>query len=62
MKRKRRVCGTVADWAFTTADITPPTIVALSPSSGGTRVAVTSPLVLTFDEPVVTGTGTLVVR
>lgn len=39
-------------WSFVTADVTPPTVVAVSPVAGARNVALTTPLQITFSEPV----------
>ena len=50
-------------WSFTTAapDLTPPTVVSVSPANGATNVAVGAPVGATFSEPIsaasVTGTS-----
>jgi methionine-rich copper-binding protein CopC len=53
-------------WYFTTvaapSDVTPPTIVSISPADNATNVAINTPLVLTFSEPIQTNNGTLSVR
>jgi len=53
-----------ATWSFTTdvPDTTPPSVVSFSPANGATSVAVTSNLVIMFDEPVKKGTGDIVIR
>jgi methionine-rich copper-binding protein CopC len=49
-------------WNFTTvADATGPSIFSLSPANGSTGVEITSNLVITFDEPVVAGSGSIVI-
>lgn len=51
-------------WRFRTAaaDLTAPTIVALSPASGATEVATGSNLIATFDEPIVAGSGDITIK
>jgi hypothetical protein len=45
-------------WHFTTIDITPPQVTAVSPISGAVRVILTAPIVITFSEPIITSTFT----
>jgi sugar lactone lactonase YvrE/methionine-rich copper-binding protein CopC len=49
-------------WNFTTLDATSPSVSTLSPADNATGVSVTANLVLTFDETVRAGTGTLVIK
>ncbi|BCX48938.1 hypothetical protein HAHE_28460 [Haloferula helveola] len=51
-------------WNFTTVppDLTAPTISALSPADDSTGAAVGSNLIVTFDEPVVLGSGNITIR
>ncbi len=53
-----------ATWNFTTlaADITPPSVTNYSPSDNATNVTISSNLVLTFSEPVIKGTGNILVK
>jgi hypothetical protein len=57
--------GTTANtWRFTTGpppDNTAPTVAGLSPAHNATDVLVGSNLVLTFSEPVVTGSGSIII-
>jgi methionine-rich copper-binding protein CopC/hemin uptake protein HemP len=50
------------DLTGTLADLTPPTVTNYSPANGSTNVAPNVPLVLTFSEPVVKGTGSIQIR
>lgn len=47
---------------FTTADTTAPTVTTFSPADGASAVAPGSPIVLTFNEPVQKGTGSIEIR
>ena len=47
---------------FTTADIVAPAVVAMLPANGAVDVAVDATLNLMFDEPVVIGTGSVIIR
>lgn len=49
-------------WNFITADILPPVLLSLSPTDGAINVAITTDLVLTFNENIVQGTGNILVR
>ncbi len=52
-------------WSFTTAaaaDLTAPTVTAFSPADNATGVALNTDLVVTFSEPVVKGTGNILVK
>ena len=53
-----------ATWAFTSeiTDFAPPLVSTLSPAHGATGVAVAANLVITFDEPVVKGSGNIVIK
>ena len=51
----------VAASQSTSLDITPPTLIGLSPPDGSTSVAAESNFYLTFDEPVVAGSGNIVI-
>ncbi len=56
--------STTTTWNFTTTatDTTAPAIVTLSPADEATGVSTTANLVMTFDEAVQGGTGTLVIK
>ena len=49
-------------WSFTMADITAPTISSFTPHNRATGVALDTDLVLTFDEPVRTGSGAVTIK
>jgi len=46
----------------TTADTTPPTIIALGPNDGATGVSVSTDIVVTFNEVIQKGTGTIAIH
>ncbi len=50
-----------AVWRFTTEDVTPPSLVTLSPADDATGVVFNPTLEMTFDEPVVFDNGTITV-
>jgi len=54
--------SSTSTWNFTTADLTNPTVSSFSPTDNATGVSNTANLVITFSEPVMTGTGTVVIR
>ena len=47
-------------WAFTVADVVPPTLTALSPANGAVGVAPGAPLLMTFNKPVSKGSGSII--
>ena len=49
-------------WSFTMADITAPTISSFIPHNRATGVALDTDLVVTFDEPVRTGSGAVTIK
>ena len=49
-------------WSFTIADNTAPLATSFSPANGTADVLPTAPLVITFSEPVVRGTGPVTIR
>ena len=51
-------------WAFTTATVdgTAPSVVTLSPADGSSNVLPTSNLVITYDEAILAGNGTVTIR
>ncbi|MFZ5967050.1 MAG: Ig-like domain-containing protein [Bacillota bacterium] len=51
-----------AEWNFTTQDITPPSIESLYPSGNGLDVAIDSSLIITFQENVMPGNGSIIIR
>ncbi|MCW3073024.1 MAG: C-terminal target protein [Flaviaesturariibacter sp.] len=51
-----------ATWAFTTADLTAPTLVSTNPANNAINVSVTPTLQMTFSERVVAGTGNILVK
>lgn len=54
--------STSTAWNFTTADVLPPVISNLSPADDATNVNVATDLTLTFNEAVVKGAGTILVK
>jgi len=54
--------STVASVAFTTADVVAPVVTALTPVNGATGVAANTTLKLAFNETVIIGTGSVVIR
>ena len=49
-------------WSFTILDNTPPEIANLNPANGASMVSLTNNLVLTFNEAIATGTGSVLLR
>lgn len=49
-------------WNFTTADTTAPTISALSPTDDATDVSASANLIITFDEIIAGGTGSILIK
>jgi methionine-rich copper-binding protein CopC len=49
-------------WHFTTADVTPPTVLTYNPADNATGVGLSQNLVLTFSENVVKGMGNIVIK
>lgn len=51
-----------AVWNFTSADLTPPSVAALSPPDDATGVAADANLTITFNEPVRAGAGSVTIK
>ena len=49
-------------WRFVTTDAVPPTVTALSPTNGSLNIMPSRSLVLTFDESVAKGAGSILIR
>jgi len=53
---------TASGWNFTTLDVIPPSVLALSPADNSTLVPVASNLVITFNENVQRGAGSFLIK
>lgn len=56
------VLTSTSTWNFTTHETTAPTASSLSPADGATDVAVSANLIITFDEAVQGGSGTIILK
>lgn len=45
-----------------TPDVTPPTLATLNPGNNSTNISITSPLEITFSEPIAKGTGNIIIN